>query len=94
MNTRKTHTFYIATNNCMTRMLLFYLHFYPTKAIMNAMDLPSLAVICGSCTAGAAYVPVRAMGRHIIFGRDPAAFQWTDWLAALTGLLDLLFWAV
>eukprot|EP00750_Incisomonas_marina_P017235 INCI20158.1.p1 GENE.INCI20158.1~~INCI20158.1.p1 ORF type:complete len:524 (-),score=82.56 INCI20158.1:285-1856(-) len=30
------------------------------EAIMNAMDLPSLAVICGSCTAGAAYVPAMA----------------------------------
>jgi hypothetical protein len=34
---------------------------------MNSMELPSLAVICGSCTAGAAYVPVRHIRGYIGF---------------------------
>ena len=49
------HAHYNAVNSVFDMVFDFTM-----KAIMNAMDLPSLAVICGSCTAGAAYVPVRA----------------------------------
>lgn len=36
------------------------------EAIMNSLDIPQLAIVCGSCTAGAAYVPTMAQEAIIV----------------------------
>lgn len=36
------------------------------EAIMNSLDIPEIAIVCGSCTAGAAYVPTMAQEAIIV----------------------------
>lgn len=36
------------------------------EAILSSLDIPQLAIVCGSCTAGAAYVPAMAQEASIV----------------------------